>query len=131
MSDPLSKMEEIEFNAQDLWREEVVTDRAVGSIRIMTPITITGETDSDRKIEYHAQTQIMTQGGALPIEGPIEAESLEDAIKNFGQAAKAALQEMMDRMREMQREQANQIVTPGQAMGGGQGGSGGPGGFSL
>jgi len=34
----------------------------------------------------------------------------------------------MDRMREMQREQANQIVTPDQAMGGG---GGKPGGFSL
>lgn len=127
MSDPLSKMEEIEFNAQDLWREDIVTDRTVGSIRIMTPITVDGSPDPLRKIEYHAQTQIMTQGGALPIEGLIEAESLAEAIKNFGPAAKNALQEMMERMREMQREAASQIVTPGQAMGGGMGG----GGFSL
>lgn len=128
MSDPLNKIEEIEFNAKDLWREEVITDRTVGSIRIMTPITVDGSTDDSRKVEYHAQTQIMTQGGALPIEGLIEAETLEDAIKNFGPAAKQALQDMMDRMREMQREQANQIVTPGQAMSGGAGGAGG---FSL
>jgi hypothetical protein len=128
MSDPLSQMEEIEFNANDLWREEIITDRTVGSIRIMTPVTVTGETDTERKIEFHAQTQIMTQGGAIPIEGQIEAETLAEAVKNFGPAAKSALQEMMDRMREMQREQANQIVTPGQAMGGGVGGSGG---FSL
>jgi len=134
MSDPLSQMEEIEFNAMDLWTEEVITDRTVGSIRIMTPITVTGDADSTRKIEYHAQTQIMTQGGAVPIEGQIDAETLEEAVKNFGPAAKKALQEMMDRMREMQREQANQIVTPDQAMGGGGGGgggAGGPGGFSL
>lgn len=135
MSDPLSKMDEIEFNAQDLWREEVITDRTVGSIRIMTPVTLDGETDSARKVEYHAQTQIMTQGGALPIEGQIEADSLEEAVKNFGPAAKQALQDMMDRMREMQREAASQIVTPGQAMGGGglggPGGAPGGGGFSL
>jgi hypothetical protein len=30
---------------------------------------------------------------------------------------------MLERMREYQREQATQIITPGQAMGGGLGGS--------
>ncbi|MGA0334150.1 MAG: hypothetical protein ACO3N7_04925 [Kiritimatiellia bacterium] len=129
MSDPFSKMEEIKFNAQDLWREEIITDRTVGSIRIMTPITVAGTEDPSRKVEYHAQTQIMTQGGALPIEGQIEADSLEEAVKNFGPAAKQALQDMMERMRELQREAASQIVTPGQAMGEGLGG--GKGGFSL
>ncbi len=127
-------MEEIEFNAADLWREEVITDRTVGSIRVMTPVTAEGEADPGRSVEYYAQTQIMTQGGALPIEGPIEATSLSEAIKGFGPAAKAALQEMMDRMREMQREAASQIVTPDQAMGGGMGGGmggrGGAGGAS-
>lgn len=136
MSDPLSKMDEIEFNANDLWREEVITDRTVGSIRIMTPLTKEGEVDASRKVEYFAQTQIMTQAGALPIEGQIEADSLEAAIDQFGPSAKQALQDMMDRMREMQREAASQIVTPDQAMGGGLGGMpGGPGGagggFSL
>ena len=134
MTDPLSKMEEIEFNANDLWREEVITDRTVGSIRIMTPVTPEGKTDESRSIEYYAQTQIMTQAGALPIEGKIEADSLEEAVGKFGPAAKDALKEMMDRMREMQREAASQIVTPDQAMGGGGlagmggGPAGGPGG---
>jgi len=137
MSDPLSQMEEIEFNADDLWKEEVYTDRTVGSIRVMTPVTVDGEVDEARSVEYFAQTQIMTQAGALPIEGQIEADTLRDAIGKFGSTAKEALKEMMERMREMQREQAQQIVTPGQAMGGmgggvgPQGGAGGPGGFSL
>jgi hypothetical protein len=128
-------MDEIEFNAENLWKEEVYTDREVGSIRVMTPVTSEGLADAGRSVEYYAQTQIMTQAGALPIEGQIEAESLADAIANFGPAAKQALQEMMERMREMQREAAQQIVTPGQAMGGmggqGPGAAGGPGGFSL
>ena len=137
MSDPLSKMDEIEFNASDLWREEIITDRTVGSIRIMTPVTPEGSVDEARKVEYFAQTQIMTQAGALPIEGPIEAESLKEAIEKFGPSAKQALQDMMDRMREMQREAASQIVTPDQAMGGGLGGGmpgapgGAGGGFTL
>ena len=135
MSDPLSQMDDIEFNADDLWKEEVITDRTVGSIRVMTPVTADGEDDPNRSVEYYAQTQIMTQAGALPIEGKIDAETLRDAISKFGATAKDALQEMMERMREMQREQAQQIVTPDQAMGGmggaPGGGQGGPGGFSL
>lgn len=131
MSDPLRQMEEIEFNAKDLWKEEVITDKTVGSIRVMTPVTVDGEVDETRQVEYFAQTQIMTQAGALPIEGPIEANSLSEAISKFGPSAKQALQDMMERMREMQREAAQQIVTPGQAMGGMGGGPGGPGGFSL
>ena len=141
MSDPLSKLDEIEFDASDLWREEVVTDRKTGSIRIMHPVTPAGEPDVSRATEYFAQTQIMTQAGALPLEGPIEAENLEEAIGKFAPAAKEAMREMMDRMREYQREAANQIVTPDQAMGGGGGagpgglggggGAGGAGGFSL
>jgi hypothetical protein len=125
-------MEEIEFDAADLWREELVTDRKTGSIRVMYPVTASGEPDPSRSTEYFAQTQIMTQAGALPLEGPIEAASLEEAIGKFAPAAKAALQDMMERMREMQREAASQIVTPGQAMGGpgGMGGAG-AGGFSL
>jgi len=125
MSDPLSKMEEIEFQADNLWREEVFTDRQVGSIRVMTPVTADGAEDPARAVEYYAQTQIMTQAGALPIEGQIEAATLKEATEKFPQAAKQALQDMMERMRELQREAANQIVTPDQAMGGGLGGMGG------
>lgn len=122
MADPLKKMDEIEFNTRDMWREEVYTDRAVGTIRVLLPVTPAGEPDMTRKAEYHAQTQVMTGAGALPVEGPIEAASLSEAAAKFGDAAKAAIEDMIERAREMQREAANQIVTPGQAMGGGLGG---------
>jgi hypothetical protein len=123
MSDPFSKLESIEFNAADLWREEIYTDRATGSIRVMIPVTRDGQLDLGRKSEYYCQTQVMTNAGALPVEGPIEAATLSEAIQNFGKATKLALQDMLERMREYQREQATQIITPGQAMGGGLGGS--------
>lgn len=122
MADPLKKLDEIEFNANDLWREEVYTDRAVGTIRALLPVTPDGQPDMTRTAEYHAQTQVMTGAGPLPVEGPIEAASLSEAAAKFGEAAKAAIEDMIERAREMQREAANQIVTPGQAMGGGFGG---------
>ncbi|MCC5850378.1 MAG: hypothetical protein JJU29_20010 [Verrucomicrobia bacterium] len=129
MADPFGSLDNIQFNAADLWREEVYTDRTVGSIRVMIPVTVDGEPDLNRKTEYFAQTQVMTGSGPLPVEGPIEADSLKEAIAGFGKATKAAVEDMIERAREMQREAANQIVTPGQAMGGGMprpgGGQGG------
>ena len=37
-----------EFNKQGLYREDSFTDRQVGNIRQMTPVTITGERDDSR-----------------------------------------------------------------------------------
>lgn len=126
MADPRKPMQDIEFNGQDLWREEVYTDRAVGSIRVLVPVTAAGEPDWTRKREFYAQTQVMTGAGPLPVEGPIVAETLAEAIEKFGEATQAAVEEMIERAREYQREAASQIVTPGQAMGGaGLGGLGG------
>ncbi len=122
MSDPLSKFDNIQFNAADLWREETYTDRATGTIRVMLPVTPEGAPDPTRATEYHAQTQVMTNAGLLPVEGPIEATSLPEAVANFGKATKDAMAEMLARMREYQREAASQIVTPSQALGGGLGG---------
>jgi hypothetical protein len=131
MSDPLSKIADVQFNANDLWREEVYTDRTVGSIRVMIPVTPDGQPDPMRQTEYYCQTQVMTGAGVLPVEGPIEAKSLAEAIRSFGAATKDAVQDMIERAREYQREAASQIVTPGQAMGGGLGGMGGGLGGSL
>lgn len=132
MSDPSKALDDIQLDGQNLWREEVYTDRAVGSIRVLVPVTEDGSDDPMRKTEYYAQTQVMTGGGALPVEGPIEAETLKEAVANFGAATKAAVEDMIERAKAYQREAASQIVTPGQAMGGGMGGGmgglgGGPG----
>ena len=78
MADPRKPMQDIEFNGQDLWREEVYTDRAVGSIRVLVPVTAAGEPDWTRKREFYAQTQVMTGAGPLPVEGPIAAETLAE-----------------------------------------------------
>lgn len=125
MSDPSKALDDIQLDGQNLWREELYTDRAVGSIRVLVPVTASGEADPMRQTEYYAQTQVMTGGGPLPVEGLIEADTLEDAVSKFGEATKAAVEDMIERAKAYQREAASQIVTPGQAMGGGLGGLGG------
>ncbi|ALP52472.1 hypothetical protein Tel_04535 [Candidatus Tenderia electrophaga] len=112
------------FDGDNLYREENFTDRTVGSIRRMTPVTKDGAEDSSRSVIYVGQTQVMTQVGALPLTFEIEADSLEAAIAGFSAGAQQAFEETMKELDEMRREQASSIVVPG----GGGGAGGVPGG---
>ena len=76
-----------EMDVTALVREEIVTDRKIGSIRVFTPITADGYRDETRAVVYMGETQIMTQMGPLPISFEIKAESLADAVAAYGEAA--------------------------------------------
>lgn len=124
----------LKMDTQALYREEVFTDRRVGTIQRLSPVTSGGEDDTSRPVRYVGQTQVMTPMGALPLSFELEADSLEGAMERFPEAAQKALEETMQELQEMRRESASRIVTPdgggmGGGMGGGQGGPGG--GFSL
>ncbi|MDC1312327.1 hypothetical protein N8Z26_07725, partial [Burkholderiales bacterium] len=102
----------------ELFREETITDRKVGTIRVLTPITSSGERDANRETIYAGETQIMTPMGALPIAFQIEAGSLPKAVEGYGDAGKAAVEKAVRELQEMRREQASSIVLPGGAQGG-------------
>jgi len=125
-SRPDDRMTEPEMNAADLWLEEVYTDRRVGTIRKMTPVDGNGAPDASRKVTWVGETQVMSTVGALPINFQIEAASLADAAKQFGPAAKAAIERTMRELQEMRRQQASSIVIPqgGLPPAGGMGGGG-------
>lgn len=112
----MSQMEtspEINMDPAALAREEVFTDSRVGTIRKMTPVTIDGEVDASRTVQFIGSTQIMTPGGALPLTFEIESNTLEGAVAGFGDAAKLAVERTMEELKEMQRQQASSIVVPG------------------
>jgi hypothetical protein len=104
---------EITMDASALTREETYTDSKVGTIRKMTPVTIDGEVDSSRDIQFIGATQIMTPGGALPLSFEIETDNLAGAVAGFGDAAQLAVERTMEELKEMQRQQASSIVVPG------------------
>ena len=104
---------DITMDANDLYRDETVTDRRIGTIRVLTPITVDGQTDSSRQTLYIGSAQVMTPAGALPISFDLDAANLEDAVNNFAQASKQALEETAKELRELQRQAASSIVTPG------------------
>ena len=115
----MDNMPEINMDATALTREEVFTDSRIGTIRKMTPVTLDGELDISRKVQFVGSTQIMTPGGALPLSFEIETETLEGAVAGFGDAAKIAVDRTMEELKEMQRKQASSIVVPGGENGGG------------
>jgi hypothetical protein len=122
---------EVRMDANNLYREEVFTDNAVGTLRRMVPVTADGEMDPSRSMQYIGSTQVLTNAGPLPLSFEIEAGSLAEAAAAFGEAAKDAFEKTMDELRELQRQQASSIVVPkgglggmgpGGGMGGGMGG---------
>ena len=104
---------DIEMDAAGLYTEEVVTDRRVGTIRVMTPVKTDGQRDLDRPMLFVGETQIMTQMGPLPVTFEIPADNVGEAVEKFGAAAKDGVKKLMERLQEMRREAASQIVTPG------------------
>jgi hypothetical protein len=101
-----------------LYREDIVTDRKVGTIRMMTPLQTDGTTDSARPVLYMGEAQIMTGAGPLPINFEIEAATLAEAVDQFGDAAKEAIERTVRELQELRRQQASSIVVPQGGMGG-------------
>ena len=116
------------MDAASLYREDIITDRKVGTIRVLTPINSDSSTDSARPVLYMGEAQIMTGAGPLPISFEIEATALGEAVDKFGDAAKEAIERTVRELQEMRRQAASSIVVPQGGMGGlGPGGLGGGG----
>ena len=123
---------ELRMDPGTLYREDTYTDRRVGVIRVLTPVTTDGSVDLGRKILYVGEAQLLSPVGALPISFEIEATSLGDAADKFAAGAKVAVERAIRELQELRREQASSIVIPDRMPpdlgGGGRGGPrGGPG----
>ncbi len=102
-----------EMDAANLYSEEILTDRKMGTIRILTPVLASGAADPARKPIFSGEVQIMTQMGPLPITFEIEAATVEEAVAKYGEAAKEGVRKTIEKIQEMRREAATKIVTPG------------------
>ena len=117
---------EAKMDAASLYREEIITDRKVGTLRVLTPLKTDGTTDAARPVLYMGEAQIMTGAGPLPISFEIDAKDLAEAVDKFGGAAKDAVEKTVRDLQELRRQAASSIVVP-------QGGMGslGPGGLGV
>lgn len=103
---------DLKMDPANLYREEIFTDRKMGTIRIMTPVKADSTVDADRKVLYVGETQLMTPMGALPLAFEIEADSLGEAAENFAGVAAGAVERAVKELQEMRRQASSQIVIP-------------------
>ncbi|PWT72831.1 MAG: hypothetical protein C5B46_06260 [Proteobacteria bacterium] len=112
------RMPEAKMDASSLFREEVYTDRRIGTIRALLPIKPDGSPDTARDTVYVGEAQIYTNMGALPLSFEIDAKSLEQAVKNYAPAAKEAIERAVREIEEVRRQAASSIVIPRGGAGG-------------
>lgn len=109
---------ELKMDPASLYREEVFTDRKVGTIRRLTPVKTDGSMDASRKMLYQGQTQLLTPVGTLPLAFEIEAGTLAEAVEKFAASAKVAVERAVRELQELRRETASSIVIPERGAGG-------------
>ena len=103
---------DLRMHADDLYHEEIFTDRRAGNIRRLTPVKSDGSIDEARQVLYIGQSQILTPMGAIPITFEIPASSLGEAVDKFAGEAETAVESTLQELRELRREAASSIVIP-------------------
>ena len=115
MADTTIKLEKLEVDSRNLYREDVFTDLRVATIRRLTPVNVDGSDDTSRDVLFSAETQLMTPQGPVPIHVPIEAKTLPEAIEKFSHAVQEGVERLVEEARELRREASSRIITPAEA----------------
>ncbi|MFO7555942.1 MAG: cytoplasmic protein [Desulfobacterales bacterium] len=112
--------DEKEFNDVDLsvkqdnlYLEESFTDLDMASIRRLTPVKPNGLKDKTRKQIFVGHLNLMTPQGPIPIQAPLKARNLKEAMELYPEAIKTALKKMQEEIEKLQREQDSRIIVPG------------------
>ena len=102
--------QKIDFSVDtnNLYREENITDLKVASIRKMIPVKPDGTKDEGRTELYFGHSQLMSPQGPVPLQAPLQANNLQEAFDVFPQAMKKTLNEMVERVKQMQEQQKQQ-----------------------
>jgi len=117
-----SRSSELKLDPDKLYVEEIFTDRRIGTLRRLTPVTKEGKPDAARATVYIGETQVLTPAGTLPIAFEIGAGSLEEAAEKFGSLAKEAIDRTVRELQELRRQASSSIVVPQGPISGGVGG---------
>lgn len=112
MSGQPEKLSDVKMDAANFYREEAYTDLKTGGIRKLVPVKLDGSEDPSRDPVFTGNTQLMSPHGPLPLQGEIDAKTLEEAVSKFPQAMEDAMNRMIEEAQNYQREQSNRIVTP-------------------
>ena len=102
---------DIKMDPAALYREEIYTDRKVGTLRVLVPVTAAGAADPARPTVYSGEAQLLTNMGPLPISFDIEARSLSEAVANYAEAAKSGIERAMRELMELRRQASSSAAS--------------------
>jgi len=111
-SEPGTRAGHPTIDPNSLYREEIYTDRAMGLLRVMHPVSKEGTPDASRPTIFTGEAQLMTNVGPLPISFEIPGATLAEAIANYANAAKDGVAHAMQEIAEMRRQQSSSLVIP-------------------
>ena len=111
-TDPGQRAGNPTMDAASLYREEIYTDRSVGTLRVLIPVTAEGTPDASRPTVYTGEAQLMTSVGPLPISFDVPATNLADAVAKYADASKEGVAHAMHELAEMRRQASSSIVIP-------------------
>ena len=114
---PAARASDAKMDATSLYREEIYTDRAAGTIRVLVPVTRDGGPDQSRPTVYIGEAQILTNMGPLPISFEIDAKSLGEAVQKYGDAAKDGVDRAVRELQDLRRQASSSILVPGSTAG--------------
>jgi hypothetical protein len=92
----------------NLYREESVTDLKIASIRRLIPVKLDGTEDKSRTHIFIGHTQLMSPQGPVPLQAPLEANNIEEALGVFPKAMEGAMAKMVENIKKMQEKQQQQ-----------------------
>jgi hypothetical protein len=110
--EPGTRGSETAMDATSLYREEIYTDRKIGTLRVLIPVKTDGSPDTARASLFQGEAQLMTNMGPLPISFDIEARTLAEAVEGYAEATKAGIERAMRELQEMRRQASSSIVLP-------------------
>ena len=111
-TDPGQRAGNPTMDATSLYREEIYTDRAVGTLRVLIPVNAEGLNDRMRPTIYTGEAQLMTSVGPLPISFDVPGATLAEAVANYAEAAKEGVAHAMRELAELRRQQSSSLVIP-------------------
>jgi len=97
----------------NLYLEESFTDLDITSIRRLTPVKPNGLKDKSRKQIFVGHLNLMTPEGPLPVQTPLAARNLKEAMDIYPEAMKTALAKMQEEIKKFQQKQDSRIIVPG------------------
>ena len=112
MTDQQPNSPEFTIDRSNLYREESFTDLKAGIVKRLTPVRPDGSQDNTRKTVFVGHASILTSNGPLPIQNVIAAKELQQAIKKFPEAMLAAMEQLMEKVKQYREQEQSQIQKP-------------------